>query len=821
MKTYFLFATLLASAYADVYMHFPPGSNGRNRERNDNRNNGNRLFDTQNNAKGGYPWRGDPKRSDIDDGMVFTTGSKVHIKWTNQHGCGENPTTHCTTVIQVGCDGTTKQDGTDYTEAERNGPNYSAGTLPGLRDGYPTGQVQSQPKGQNDNDNNKEPKYLERKFQTANQNGDGTNTIPENEQQAGCRQSKTKKSLGGKLFADAEYLTEGTCAPPIDDDDPQHGAREFGMHEDFYYYRSHCRYVQRNNGLYTADRKINRKDASATRQNPNGNRRGFECPEERDYYPWWNPSPWIDVAVLTSDVAWCPYYQKESQNVKERGYCDVSMETLKQNENRRVAPIQELECEQLLGQSKWRTVQPFNKWPEYEGVIQEPECKLAEYSPQNSLGFVDGGTDYATYVWTVPEFKSPQKCVIRIRYNISTEDYPSMAGFIEPTFVQVVGTSNGKLPKDSESVVPDADVSAIFDKRFNCPYIQSKGNGNDVDAATGGTGGTSGFDCLTGLKTKYRPRYNRPEINPFGTDKPALSIALNTDQAGRTFQDRSYVMNIEPRSSTKKFDGCDAVINVGLMGKRGNIVQSYPAIEYDWSPDNVNVKQGECLDFHLHGSDFNTNRNPNNGEGWKYSDRTNIMQKKNAAHNFPAFDEVFEKGEAKAFFNKDERYKLAYLGQKEKLEALNKECLKEDDDDVDDQNNDPRICGKLNSAPNHYKLMKKVDASVGTYDFISTRNNNFSNRAHTLKIIVAEGRSREAEERAQKEAQSAAVAGGIGGFIVAVIILGLIGAGVWFVFFRGKEGPCGGDDETPKSGGNATTITHKSTTEKKSAGEKV
>merc|ERR1712224_62538 len=122
-----------------------------------------------------------------------------------------------------------------------------------------------------------------------------------------------------------------------------------------------------------------------------------------------------------------------------------------------------------------------------------------------------------------------------------------------------------------------------------------------------------------------------------------------------------------------------------------------------------------------------------------------------------------------AFFNKEERYKLAYLGQKEKLETLNKLCLKEDDEDVDDQNNDPRICGKLNAAPNHFRLMKKVDASVGTYDFISTRNNNFSNRAHTLKINVAEGTSREEEERAQ-QAQSAAVAGGIGGFIVAVII---------------------------------------------------
>ena len=41
-------------AKGDVFMHNPRGSNDRNCERNANRDNGNRLFDSQNNNAGGY-----------------------------------------------------------------------------------------------------------------------------------------------------------------------------------------------------------------------------------------------------------------------------------------------------------------------------------------------------------------------------------------------------------------------------------------------------------------------------------------------------------------------------------------------------------------------------------------------------------------------------------------------------------------------------------------------------------------------------------------------------------------------------------------------
>merc|ERR1719217_2031892 len=114
-------SALLNLAAGDLYLHNPRGNNNRNSEKNENRNNANRIFDSQNNGKGGYPRAGDPTVGGKADPISYIGGTKMDVTWTNQHACNSE-TTHCTVIIQYQCDD----------------------MMPGLRDGYPTGQMRNQ-----------------------------------------------------------------------------------------------------------------------------------------------------------------------------------------------------------------------------------------------------------------------------------------------------------------------------------------------------------------------------------------------------------------------------------------------------------------------------------------------------------------------------------------------------------------------------------------------------------------------------------------------------------------------------------------------------
>ena len=82
MKSLIIFSSLFIPTYGDVYLHNPRGNNNRCDERNNNRNNANRLFDSQNNAAGGYAVT--CNRQDINCySMNYYGGSLLPIRWTS------------------------------------------------------------------------------------------------------------------------------------------------------------------------------------------------------------------------------------------------------------------------------------------------------------------------------------------------------------------------------------------------------------------------------------------------------------------------------------------------------------------------------------------------------------------------------------------------------------------------------------------------------------------------------------------------------------------------------------------------------------------
>jgi len=301
---------------------------------------------------------------------------------------------------------------------------------------------------------------------------------------------------------------------------------------------------------------------------------------------------------------------------------------------------------------------------------------------------ITGG--FATYWWTVPNLSDNTKtdgeaCILRVRYNISTAEY-------------------------------------------NPFWTFSTQNGNSA------------------------PIKQDPFLSTTQTFPSELSLAVNTNQYGRTFQDRSYVFNIRPRPAHLQW--WMTIWNLNVQGKRGNIVDVYPSVEYDFIPKQLVVPGGDVLHVQWTGSDYNPNRTPNNAEGGPVdpqdnastrADRHNIVQIDGSNVNVPRnFNRhtIFktENGATDTAFVT----RLAYIDQPitdttqcrtyEQLAAElgNNQALIE---------RDRRNCGKLNNAPagNYFDGGLVILRTNGNFWYMSTRNNNFSNRSQKGNLIVYNG----------------------------------------------------------------------------------
>ena len=104
MFIYTLILSFLTYINADVYMHNPRASNNRCDELTNDRINANRLFDSQNNAAGGYAVG--CTKPDANENlniscynMNYYEETVLPITWTSQHNCGED--NNCEILLQM------------------------------------------------------------------------------------------------------------------------------------------------------------------------------------------------------------------------------------------------------------------------------------------------------------------------------------------------------------------------------------------------------------------------------------------------------------------------------------------------------------------------------------------------------------------------------------------------------------------------------------------------------------------------------------------------------------------------------------------------
>eukprot|EP01137_Pigoraptor_chileana_P029785 Opistho-2@15445 len=629
VKACVLVVLLASFAAADVYMHNPRGSNNRLNEQSANRNNANRLFDSQNNNRGGYN-AGDKTQDAaggnaatpsniltmIDDtatgnmqyNMVFYENSILPIEWTNQHGCGgresDDPQQlNCAIILQYTCDSTATVD--DYLRVS-------------LRDGTDTGTPN-------------EPNSLD--------------------------EAQTK-----------------TRAGPTDNT---------GRHESEVYYFE-CKNRRRNQGLFTADQKLNGNSARFTRQNPGGTRRGLECPEERDYYPYWHPTMWRDIALLTDKVE-LPYCQNGavigSNNNVARNRCDLPSAGSTDARVKAITANNQAECTTAGGQ-----------WTSYSHGLAAPECRLGDWSRPNHLGNGRNGQPN-TYNWTIPRVTTDSKfqlyngnmarCVVRLRYNISTDDYH--------------------------------------------PSTNSSYNKNEA----------------TGQKSII-------EENPVvdvGADFQGLRLAINTAQYGRTFQDRSHVFIVRQRPAGL----AGSLFNINVRGKRGNIVQTYPSVEYDFQPNQIHVKVGDFIHWQWTGSNTHNNGDPagdgqagDAGEGRGGTDRSNVVASLSSNDNYPIpfTTDPTSPYYSLSLFNMFTCY-LPRIDNTGMDQITPQECAvfmatsSRTKDIAQAKNTDALLNNAPASLVRGIIMKATAQASGRKFYYLCSRNNNFSNRSQKGVIIVA------------------------------------------------------------------------------------
>ncbi|CAB4028675.1 Hypothetical predicted protein [Paramuricea clavata] len=301
--------------------------------------------------------------------------------------------------------------------------------------------------------------------------------------------------------------------------------------------------------------------------------------------------------------------------------------------------------------------------------LSPPDCRSAPHSRSNHLGNGEGVVTLS-HPWKLPYFPSgkEQKCTLRIRYNISTNDYDPMKTFSD---------SNGA---DNSPITNDPEV--LFGKPDN----------NNVP----------------------------------------LQLAINTAQFGRTFQDRSHVFKIIPRE--KHFED-KRIWNLNVRGKRGNIVQTFPAVEYDFAPKRLTINSNDYIHVQWEGS--NTNPGGYAGEGRDQTDRSNMVAMEKPDISFPQNSGLFD--HAKVIHALDGRHNMtsADIAIAMATAGTYNDATKFPADLNEFEQCNRKQLAQLDCYPPSYAGLL-LQFKKGVYYYMCSGNNNFTNRNQKGRLTVSD-----------------------------------------------------------------------------------
>merc|ERR1712038_660916 len=737
MKLVFIAQPLLAFlASANVFLHSPRGSNNRLNENSAQNSEPKRLFYSNNNRRGGYNV-GDKTDQPFQDESgqyamrYFGSGknggdSFMTVEWTNLVGCGVDEDgdkiNNCDVVLQTYCqdneiDKTTHLPNSDSWTL-RNGKkreqmkykrNLFAGNLDNpegkcFRDSHqrdlehmvnnrlpniPDGQVSSIEWCRNTCNN---LGYLyagvqyERECWCGNDYGKyGEASI--NECNRNCRDQSNGQNKCGGSWRQNIYLS----FDPVADEDESLQSKNDRKSAS----------VDKEIGLHESWEFFDRCNNENMEKNKIGARYGMECEKERENFPYKGAngqgkiSPWVDVAYLTDDLNKC----SEVENNNQAGY---------------------FECVEFYEENGVKT-DKRKHWSKFQN---QADC---EANQGQWLEFFK-----AAYVLN----RDQQECE-----NYKVEALKNGKTVVWGREMNWKDLSEDKLTEEKCLVLPE---------KVTCRQVPSTRTGYLGDADNSRETPRFQWKLPSFENDKrciFRIRYmikSSDEVINFDNNVVMVNgdpLSLAVFPKSTVFEDRSHVFEIVQRNGEISEDL--TVHNLVVRGKRGNIVQTYPAVEYDFVPSRLNINKGEAVHVQWTGSNTHRNGNPagdgqagDAGEGRSGTDRHNFIQLVDRKANLVApfhnhtlvqgSQWVWSSHEMGRTENKNFNLALSLATSGYYQCKHDDECTRKFDNTLNDQ---------LDNAPASFGGEIFIP-SQGGFHYKCMRNDNFSNRSQKGTITV-------------------------------------------------------------------------------------